>query len=844
MPLTAPDTARTFAYRVLEEFATGAGPVIDSKATKKLGNDWPDVLARETASKGGGRPPSYSKSDPYTLLVVLTEKPHFFFRAGAALTQAKGAASEMRDVRNKQVAHKKPDAPPFTMRDVRRLAENALRVLESLGVAPTGALVHLYAEIEALSATAPDTEQPLSRTMLDVLEALAGGRPLQFEGRALRDDATDALLLPPLDYFVGREDKIAEILDLLHPNTRVSYVIVDGPGGIGKSATAAQAVHRIRAERHYERVIWLTAKDVLFDHQGRHELTPDATSLHDMLVLLLQLDNKNRDLRQYEAPEDLLAAVRRLLSETATLLVVDNLETISGGAIHTFLEKQLPIPSKALVTSRIRRWAGARVQISGLSSEDVGILLNTLISQRTGKAHDDSSELAELVTEWSGGVPLAILWLLGRSGYDPARLAALVAEPPHLFGEDLLQFCFKGLAEDLSRLEHQILSLLAMFPSPLVRDRIARILGRPPSEVGGSLDHLEELSLVLGDEEYRYTVLPLSRRFIRMKTPEWQDEHQFAQRAVRAYVVDITRRYGNEPPPPEFLQAELLNLTSIMEFCETHEYWDLMIDLTKAVSEHLGSVGNSDERLRFGQAGARAAAALGDKEAQAWFMAFDVAWVLLHRDRMEEARQIWNSILHDNDVKDLRVQAMCLKNLALHHRMLAKSSGDSQSLLDEAQRLATEALQRWETIGDEHWSTTTRATLASVFLAACDLVSARREYEETYRFHKWNGHAEGQAISASKLAQVHMRAGTTADLDVAERYLAEAEAIDRRLGRKPGIAGHLERRAELARRGGDIEAARALLVAAAQLHKEIKSWTRLRRVELELAALAPGTPAD
>src|SRR5436190_4001705 len=63
--------------------------------------------------------------------------------------------------------------------------------------------------------------------------------------------------LPPRKPFFGREAELAKIADALHPDSRGWGVLIDGPGGIGKTALAVEAGY-LAPEEHYHTKIFLS----------------------------------------------------------------------------------------------------------------------------------------------------------------------------------------------------------------------------------------------------------------------------------------------------------------------------------------------------------------------------------------------------------------------------------------------------------------------------------------------------------------------------------------------------------------------------------------------------------
>lgn len=109
--------------------------------------------------------------------------------------------------------------------------------------------------------------------------------------------------LPALDaHFFGRDQELAELLDRLHPG---KVVAICGPGGMGKSALAAQAVHRLESARFPDGIIFHS-----FYHQPKVE-----TALQAICAAF-----------QIEAKVDLPTTVQQALSDKKVLLILDDTE--------------------------------------------------------------------------------------------------------------------------------------------------------------------------------------------------------------------------------------------------------------------------------------------------------------------------------------------------------------------------------------------------------------------------------------------------------------------------------------------------------------------------------------
>ncbi|HEX7677938.1 MAG TPA: hypothetical protein VF713_07440 [Thermoanaerobaculia bacterium] len=86
-----------------------------------------------------------------------------------------------------------------------------------------------------------------------------------------------------LAYFFGREKELAVIVEAISPEARTWGALIDGPGGIGKTALAIRAGH-LAPEKDFDRKIFLSAKVREMTPAGEQKLEdfmlPNYISLH------------------------------------------------------------------------------------------------------------------------------------------------------------------------------------------------------------------------------------------------------------------------------------------------------------------------------------------------------------------------------------------------------------------------------------------------------------------------------------------------------------------------------------------------------------------------------------
>ena len=161
-----------------------------------------------------------------------------------------------------------------------------------------------HAIVDGLSPAAAfielDRKTPAEFAAL-ILERLAlnEGRPKSYyaadsTSAAPRVGANISNNLPRLQYFFGREEELAKIAAALAPEARGWGALIDGPGGIGKTALAIRAAELVPHGR-FQRIIFLSAKE--------RELTPDGQRALGHFVLPTYIEMLNAIAREIGQPK-------------------------------------------------------------------------------------------------------------------------------------------------------------------------------------------------------------------------------------------------------------------------------------------------------------------------------------------------------------------------------------------------------------------------------------------------------------------------------------------------------------------------------------------------------------
>jgi tetratricopeptide (TPR) repeat protein len=297
----------------------------------------------------------------------------------------------------------------------------------------------------------------------------------QFEATSIPSPfevGTGLYRLLPKEYgtFVGRERLLEKVKNAVEKDPRIWIINLYGPGGVGKSALATRVAYDYFSEGKYEAIIQLSAKDrELSAGYGIRPLRPSLISIEDLIDKILHLFS-----HQEYCSEDLSrkkAIAVDLLNTFTTLIILDNMETVSDGRIMEFVREFPPqTKTKVLLTSRQRNseWE-MPIQVPELSLDEIRDFIQSRSKELklNFPVHDENAILK--ISEISGGLPLALQWILGdyaRTGdLDGILRRVLTNSSP------LLEFSFRNSWKTLDSEAQQALAVLSIFSeSPTIQE--------------------------------------------------------------------------------------------------------------------------------------------------------------------------------------------------------------------------------------------------------------------------------------------------------------------------------------------------------------------------------------
>lgn len=353
------------------------------------------------------------------------------------------------------------------------------------------------------------------------------------------------LLPPDYDAFIGREKLKDKVIQAVEQDPRIWIINLHGPGGVGKTALAtyvAYYYYQNRATRNvFESIIFLSAKErELNPTTGIRKISPSLFSLENLLENILKLFQHSEYVKKsLDMQKDM---VTQILEAYRTLIVLDNMETVTDGRIMQFI-RELPtkFDGKVLLTSRKRTegWEWP-VQIEELSLSEV----RKFISVRADELDipQTLADHAEEVKKITGGLPLAIQWTLGR--YQVTRDLKRVLGVAVTADSPLLEFSFGNLWLDLDYDNRQALAVLSIFDDPPTKQEWRTALDWSVEKIDRSIEKLQGTTLIRENTEettgnITYLALPITLTFSRNKLAEMNDLEKQARSRHQEHIQSL-----------------------------------------------------------------------------------------------------------------------------------------------------------------------------------------------------------------------------------------------------------------------------------------------------------------
>jgi tetratricopeptide (TPR) repeat protein len=515
--------------------------------------------------------------------------------------------------------------------------------------------------------------------------------------------------------------------------------------------------------------------------------------------------------------------------DTASLLVVDNAESIRDPNLWRFLEG-IPQPSAALVTTRESLPCGGReIRVPEMEQEEAIRLFFREARRSFPKwgehlSAEEQSSLAEIAS-FMQGHPLAIKLVAGRS--NRRNLAGIRDElrrnPPREVS-DRFDVSYNGLDEG----QKDLFSRLAVFFGSMDENAIRSIcLEEGQSNWESDLEELvrrsflDRAEIAALDEKgnevtlYRYRLHPLMRQYAAGKSG---DELLAALRSRAAeYFLDYAWHFKDNFDMLEWEQDNILAgmdcavglqnsssgeskkvaSTQVLEFMsvlivylDTRGYW-------------------SEFRLRLKQA-IEAAEMLEDRKRIAGWI-HNLGMLDYNMGKYDEALKLYQQSLNiSQELGDKRGVARSLHQLG----MLAQATGE----YDEARKLCQQSLKIKQELGDKSGVASSLHQLGRLAQATGEYDEARKLYQQSLKILQELGDKRDISKLLHNLGILAQDAG---QYDEAHKLCQQSLKIKQELGDKSGVASSLHQLGRLAQATGEYDEARKLYQQSLKIAQEL-----------------------
>ena len=592
--------------------------------------------------------------------------------------------------------------------------------------------------------------------------------------------------LPALDAcFLGRDKELAELIKQLHPG---KVVAVCGPGGMGKSALAAQAVQRLEADRFPDGIVYHR----FYDEPHTDQVLQTICNAYQM-----------------EAKAGLAGTVRQVLAGRKALLILDGTEEADD------LKAVLALHSTCgvLITSRKKTDAqGFRLDLKPLEEQPAA----AVFCEHSGVAADDESVagICKILDGWPVGLRIAGRYCSSTGESAAGYLRWLAQEPFKELGsgkheqENAALLLRRSVAQvsDDARLALGLAGTLAF--APIARKPVAAILDGDERRARKALGELVNYGLLETKEErwqishalvhtYARTELALSKESL--KRLAWLYIH-VCQSANEAGIEGYA-----------FLDSERAHCLRLMESCLASELWlevqvlegtiDTYLDrqcwwterlaaleMRQATAQQTGDRrdegvclnsfgclfnkrGEIEEALSCFKQSLSIRRALGDRQGESMTLN-NIAESYRQQGNYKLALQIYQESLSiKQEIGDRKGEGVTLSNIAL----LYKDQGD----YDQALIYSKQCLPIRQETGDKIGEAITRNNIASIYYAQGKRTKAMEYYKQALAIRRAQGDRAGEAESCWNIGRIYEDMN---DLAQAEEYITLAVEIEEQIG--------------------------------------------------------------
>jgi tetratricopeptide (TPR) repeat protein len=580
--------------------------------------------------------------------------------------------------------------------------------------------------------------------------------------------------------FVNRETEIQRIIEAIDPQSRISAITITGIGGVGRSALAHEIARRcldfseqnVGDPRRFHGIVWASAQRVsLSSGEAIRPKKLIKWSLDDLYATIASVLKKQPLLQA--SPYERNAVMEDFLREGRYLLILDDADDIEEDQQLLEFLKNLPLPTKAILTSNCRlEIGGVEVPLFSLNEqESLQLLRSDARAARVDAVEQASTlELQNLIIE-SDGLPIALRWAVSQLRDSGQQVSWVVNQLAKAHRSQLVEYCLDRSIKKLTADEFSLLLAFALFPRPTQLEEAGKAAGISPENFNQSLNRLIQLRLLQHDHgSERYLMMLMTRYYaLRQMDNTYKFKQEATRRAVGAMRAAALSNGGvSNWEGYERLESELENFMWAAQQAYDSQEWQTVIDFRKAMCDLVNIRGYWNEALKLGELAFDAAARISDYSDQAWCTIYPFGQTHFHRGKYDEAQR-WCE-------KGLAMfQQQCdTYGIIAAERYLGRVM-QAKGELDRAEILFSSGLEKALSLNPcnraYNQEANLRASLADLAESQGRYDQSRRGYEQALALFRRTRSQTGVATMLQNLGDI---ARITGNYDQAERLLRES----------------------------------------------------------------------
>jgi tetratricopeptide (TPR) repeat protein len=598
-------------------------------------------------------------------------------------------------------------------------------------------------------------------------------------------------------HFQGREPELDALLDHLQPGAAVALC---GPGGIGKTALAAEALARLPEDRFPDGIIFHT-----FYRQ------PEAA---------LALEHVARSYGHDPRPTPADAARMALASKRA-LLVLDGAEEADDlGAVLACAGR-----CGVLITSRRRGDApdpSLRFDLGPLEEPKAVALLRAW-----GGARANDEKAAEAICRMVGRLPLAVqlagAYLDSHDEEAADYLAWLETTPLAAldFGQKQhrsVPVLMERSVERVSEAAQAALELVGLMGfASFGREAIAAGMGIGEGEAGRALGELVDYGLLIR-QDGRYAVThALVHTYARERLPTGEK----TRKRLAAHYLALAWGTGDHA----VLNAERPHLLAAVSDAHRREDWKTTLGFALALNDWLDLQGHWTDWVAVLKQALDAARGLGGRSVEGDVLG-GLGLAYRHLGQVEQAVVYHQKALEiAREIGDRQMEGNALGNLGTAYYSLGQ--------VEQAVEYYQQALEIHREIGDRRNEGSALSNLGLAYRNLGQVDKGIEYHQQALAISREISDRRGEENSLGNLGVAYWHLG---QVEQAVEYYIQALEIAREIGDRRGEGNGLGNLGLAYRDLGDTTRARRYLSQALAIFEEIKS-PEAERVRRQLAEL-------